>query len=77
MMNTMKMMNKEAKKKVCEQIINMLNNDILLECGTEPFVGWCEDGVVFDDDAECVKLMNEVSDFVDMISYKLNPFNED
>lgn len=62
----------ETKQKVTEQIINMLTNNILEEQGREPFVGWCEDGEVFDWDGDCIALMNKVSNLVDSLSWELN-----
>ena len=44
----------------------------MLECGTEPFVGWCEDGEVFDWDEDCIALMNKVAKIVDDLSYELD-----
>jgi hypothetical protein len=41
------MTNKEIKQAVAGQIINMLDNNILREYGTEQFTGWLEDGEVF------------------------------
>lgn len=39
---------KQIKKIVAEQIIGMIENNVLQECGFEQFVGWLEDGAVFD-----------------------------
>lgn len=63
---------KETKQKVASQIINMLTEDILCESGTEPFVGWCEDGEVFDWDEDCIALMKKVADIVDSLSWELD-----
>lgn len=41
------MTRKEIIKAVCEQIINMLENDVMHEYGVEGFVGWLEDGEVY------------------------------
>jgi len=68
----MEFFSKETKQKVAEQIINMLQNNVMLDCGTEPFVGWCEDGEVFDWDEDCIALMNKVAKIVDYLSYELD-----
>lgn len=62
-----------AVKLVAEQIIAMLDNNILNDCGTEPFEGWCENGDVFSEhptyQEECIKLMKEVAPIVDELTY--------
>lgn len=68
----MEFFSKETKQKVAEQIINMLQNNVMLDCGTESFVGWCEDGEVFDWDEDCIALMNKVAKIVDDLSYELD-----
>lgn len=68
----MEFFSKETKQKVAGQIINMLQNNVMLDCGTEPFVGWCEDGEVFDWDEDCIALMNKVAKIVDDLSYELD-----
>jgi hypothetical protein len=66
------------KQAVTEQIIAMLNNNILAENGNESFVGWCEDGGVFEasypnesDDFynECERIMNAVAPLIDKATY--------
>ena len=59
----------EVKRLVTEQIINMMDNDILRDNGIEEFVGWCENGEVFDYDKDCIELMHKVADFVDNLTY--------
>ena len=68
----MEFFSKETKQRVAEQIINMLQNNVMFDCGTEPFVGWCEDGEVFDWDEDCIALMNKVAKIVDALSYVLD-----
>lgn len=63
---------KETKQKVAGQIINMLQNNVMHDFGTESFVGWCEEGEVFDWDEDCIALMNKVAKIVDDLSYELD-----
>ena len=63
---------KETKQKVAGQIVNMLQNNVMLDCIPETFVGWCEDGEVFDWDEDCIALMNKVAKIVDDLSYELD-----
>lgn len=63
---------KETKQKVAGQIINMLQNNVMLDCIPETFVGWCEDGEAFDWDEDCIALMNKVAKIVDDLSYELD-----
>lgn len=63
-----------AVRMVAEQIIAMLDNNLLNDCGTESFEGWCEDGDVFRHlnpayEAECIALMKEVAPIVDGLTY--------
>lgn len=57
---------------VTQHYINMLSNNILSGYGTEGFVGWCEDGDIFDDDSreECIALMHKVAPLIDELTYK-------
>lgn len=75
------MTEKEIKKFVVGQIIAMLDNNILAECGTEPFTGWLEDGAVFiyagmsEEDADrAMEYVRKVQDAVDTISFALDIF---
>ena len=73
-----------AMKIIVAEIMNMWENDIILENGTESFIGWCEDGDIFADLEEThkekydevIKLMNEVAPLVDKLTYDyfFNPF---
>ena len=62
-----------AVRKVTEQLINMLYNNIICDNGTEGFEGWCEDGDVFSDkpeyEKECIALMKEVAPIIDGLTY--------
>lgn len=65
----------EIKKAVVEQIIGMLENNILRECGVEMFEGWLEDGDVFfnlgwdeKDIMEAMRYAHEVSPALDTIN---------
>ena len=42
-----KMTDEEIKKAVAEQLVGMIDNNIVRECGVESFRGWLEDGEVF------------------------------
>lgn len=76
------MYSKEAKQMVAAQIMGMFENNILNQCGMESFVGWVEDGDTFyvsyegeyteDQIKEAIQLAMEISDNVDVLSWKLN-----
>lgn len=74
------MYSKKAKYMVAEQIVGMLENNVLNDCGMESFIGWLEDGDVFFNadcytDAEideAMKLAKEIAPMVDELSWKLN-----
>ena len=72
-----------AKKMVAEQIIGMLENNVLRDCGMESFMGWLEDGDAFynteyaenytdEQIAEAIQLSVEIAPMVDELSWKLN-----
>lgn len=73
---------KSAKQMVAEQIIGMLENNVLQECGMESFIGWVEDGSTFFDTYdgektkeeinEAIELAKEIAPIVDELSWKLN-----
>ena len=42
-----RMTDEEIKKAVAEQLVGMIDNNIVRECGVESFRGWLEDGEVF------------------------------
>ncbi len=56
---------------VTGQVINMLENNVIEDNGVESFIGWCEDGDVFDEKnyEECVALMRKVAPLVDELTY--------
>ena len=62
-----------AVRAVTEQVINMLENSIVFDNGTESFEGWCEDGDIFAEhptyQEECIKLMREVAPIVDQLTF--------
>lgn len=78
----MKSYSKAAKKMVAEQIIGMLENNVLHECGMESFIGWLEDGGTFFDTYDGVKTEEEINEatelartiapIMDEISWALN-----
>jgi hypothetical protein len=70
----------KAKYMVAEQIVGMLENNVLDDCGMESFIGWLEDGYVFfnadcytdEEIDEAMKLAREIAPTVDELSWKLN-----
>jgi predicted transcriptional regulator len=81
------MYSKKAKKMVAAQIIGMLANNVLNECGMESFMGWIEDGDAFYNVQNCenytdaeiseaIELAKEISSEIDSISWELAPENE-
>ena len=77
-----KQYSKSAKQMVAEQIIGMLENNVLRECGMESFIGWVEGGSTFFDTydgekteeeiKEAIELANEIAPMIDELSWKLN-----
>ena len=76
------MYSREAKKMVAEQIIGMLENNVLNECGMESFIGWVEDGGTFDVSypdqpeeivEEAIALAYHIASKVDELSWALAP----
>lgn len=73
----------KAKMMVAEQIVGMIENNILNECGMESFMGWLEDGDVFfnadcytdEEVEEATKFAREIADIVDTLSWKLDTVN--
>ena len=62
----------EAVQMVTAALIGMLENNVLLGFGTEPFEGWCEDGDIFEGsefEDECIALMHKVAPIVDKLTY--------
>ncbi len=57
---------------VTQHYINMLYNNVIEDNGVESFIGWCEDGDIFDEDShdKCVELMREVAPLIDELTYK-------
>lgn len=57
---------------VTRHYINMLYNNVIGDNGVESFIGWCEDGDIFDEGShdECVELMREVAPLIDELTYK-------
>lgn len=57
---------------VTQVLIAMLENNIISDNGVEGFVGWCEDGDIFDEDSheKCVELMRKVAPLIDELTYK-------
>lgn len=67
------MTDKEIKKAVAEQLVGMIQNDVISECGTESFVGWVEDGDAFfnggmEDEEDINKAMAMVSELNDAVT---------
>ena len=75
----------DIKRVVAEQICNMLDNNIVRGFGGECFNGWLEDGNIFynggegyseEEIKEIMAFVEEISDLVDELSWKLDPQNE-
>lgn len=62
----------EIKKKVVEQLINMLHNDIVLGFGTEPFIGWLADGEVFELNGHSEEEVKELMEFANTIAKQVD-----
>lgn len=82
------MYSRAAKKMVAEQIVGMLENNVLRDCGMESFMGWLEDGDVYynaincenytdEQIAEAIRLSVEIAPMVDELSWKIAPENEE
>ena len=75
----------KAKIMVAEQIVGMIENNAINECGMESFMGWLENGDVFFNadcytDAEieeATKFAREIAPLVDELSWKIAPENEE
>ena len=73
------MTDNEIRKAVTEQLIGMLENNILRDCGTEQFRGWLEDGEVFfnngmpeEDIKRAMEFADQIADAVDTINQVLD-----
>lgn len=73
-------------KAVTWQVISMLENNVLRDCGLESFRGWCENGNVFffdeqdltdEERDECCRMMLDVADAVDNLTYNWLNTEED
>ena len=73
---------------VASQIMGMLENNVLQECGMESFMGWLEDGDAFYNVINCetytdeqieeaIALAKEITPMVDELSWKLAAEKED
>lgn len=66
---------------VAGQLVAMMENDILNDYGVESFVGWCEDGDVFENMGlneqgveDCMALVRKIAPIVDdLVMNHLNP----
>lgn len=57
---------------VVEQIVNMFDNNVVGNNGSECFEGWCEDGDVFENPTDAqIKIMKRLSPFVDSLSNEI------
>ena len=73
----------KIKKIVAEQVSNMIENNIVCDCGYESFIGWLENGDVFINDGyseeetdEIMAYVREVADDIDALVWKLSPEND-
>ena len=80
------MVKKEIKKVVCEQIMNMWDNNILREWNFETINGWLEDGDVFanadthyteEEIEEIMLFVYHIAPLIDELSWKLAPENDE
>ena len=78
------MTNKEIKRIIAEQIINMWENNILHDNGFEGIVGWLEDGDLFiqagydeEETNEIMEVVKRIQDRVDDLSWILAPEKEE
>ena len=67
------MTDKEIKKAVAEQLVGMIQNDVISECGTESFAGWVEGGDAFfnggmEDEEDINKARAMVSELDDAVT---------
>ena len=75
---------KKASVVIASEIINMMANNVLGEVGTEPFVGWLQDGDALEDyieeganREELMELMKAVAPHLDQVSWILQQKMED
>lgn len=75
---------KKASVVIANEIINMMANNVLGEVGTEPFVGWLQDGDALEDyieeganREELIELMKAVAPHLDQVSLILRQKMED
>lgn len=75
------MTDSEIRKAVASQVINMIENDVLRDCGGESLIGWCEDGEVFfnngmseEDTEKAMQYVREINDDATNIVFKLADF---
>ena len=66
------MTKEEIKRKVVGQLINMLDNDIMAGNGTEPFLGWLEDGEVFRLNGHSEEEVDELMEFAGKIAMQVD-----
>ena len=75
------MTDSEIRKAVASQVINMIENDVLRDCGGESLIGWCEDGEVFfnngmseEEIEKAMQYVREINDDATNIVFKLADF---
>lgn len=72
----------KTRKIIAEVIISMIENNTLNNMGHESFVGWCEDGAIFNnrlterEAIECEQFMREIAPLVDAMTEKLDGIND-
>ena len=57
---------------VAEQFANMFSNDILAENGGESFIGWLEDGEVFELNGMTEEEINECMEFAKLVTPQID-----
>lgn len=69
-----------AIREITIQILNMMYNNIIEDYGNESFIGWCEDGAIFERSDtnyskeqldELENAMHKIAPLVDKLTYSL------
>ena len=69
---------KQSIKNVINEMLNMYHNNVVEDNGLEPFEGWCENGVVFEDNdtrEEDIEVMKELAPIIDELTEKIHELN--
>ena len=69
---------KQSIINVVAELAHMLYNNVIDDNGLETFEGWCENGVVFEDNdtrEEDIKVMKELAPIIDELTEKIHELN--